>query len=112
MDLNGRKRDAKATFTKDFNSTFILHLLHLWSKDVESIAGSMLLTIHILVDVPLVHDHQERVFIALDSFEQQAEGLMVADVAGQDTPEVQKFITRRQISEAQLNGQAPCAFIT
>ena len=108
--LNGRKRNANATFAENFKSTCILKLLHLGSKDVESITASVL-TIDIFARVSLIHDQQERVFITLDSFEKQAKGLVVTHIACQDSPEFQKLITSRNIFEAKLDCQAACTLI-
>ena len=108
--LNGRKRNANATFAQNLKSTCILQLLHLGSKDVESITASVL-TVDIFVGVSLIHDQQERVFITLDSFEKQAKGLVVTHIACQDSPGFQKLITCSNIFEAKLDCQAPCTLI-
>ena len=108
--LNGRKRNANATFAENLKSTCILKLLHLGPKDVESITASVL-TIDIFVGVSLIHDQQERVFITLDSFEKQAKGLIVTHIACQDSPGFQKLITCSNIFEAKLDCQAPCTRI-
>ena len=110
MDLNGRKRNANATFAENLKSTCILKLLHLGPKDVESITAPVL-TVDIFVGVSLIHDQQERVFITLDSFEEQAKGLIVTHIACQDSPEFQKLITCSNIFEAKLDCQAPCTLI-